>query len=137
MTALVYQLQVRSGKGWTWPLELGWTRRGESVFTARSDADEARERLIEDYDYPAADVRVLDCVVDDERGGLLPVRDPRPRSGKREETADTIKLRLPTGYKAKLLAACERDIMTASEWVAGCIDADEAEWRERRGGEGG
>ena len=127
---LVYQVQVRSTTargGWTWPLDLGWTRESESWFRYRSDADEARERLIDDYDYPAAEVRVRECVEDDEGGPPMPVRDPRPRSGKRVETADTIKLRLPQGYKAKLLAICEHDAITASEWVAGCVDAHEAE----------
>lgn len=127
---LVYQVQVRYGKGWTWPTELGDTRH-ESAFASAGEADEARERLIEEYDYGTDAVRVLPCVVEDERGGVFPVRDPRPRSGRRVETPDTIKLRLPEGYKARLLAICEHDAISASEWVAGCVDDAEAEAAKR------
>lgn len=44
---------------------------------------------------------------------------------------DTIKLRLPMGYKDRLLAICEHDAISMSEWVAGCVDAAEAEALER------
>ncbi len=40
---------------------------------------------------------------------------------------DTVKLRLPLGYKARLQAICEHDAISMSEWVAGCVDAAEAE----------
>lgn len=135
MTAIVYQVQTRSPRGgWVWAYELTQcplfrSREDESasVFDSASDAEQAREWLIEELDYEPGDVRVRECVVDDEGGGLLPVRDPRPRSGKRVETPDTIKLRLPQGAKARLLALAERDGVTASEWVA----------RRVAGGEGG
>jgi len=43
---------------------------------------------------------------------------------------DTIKLRLPMGYKDRLLEICEHDAISASEWVAGCVDAAEMELAE-------
>ncbi len=63
---------------------------------------------------------------------------PRSRADNREavlrERYDTIKLRLPLGYKARLQRLAEEDGYSASEWVATWIEMaehEQAEWRAR------
>ena len=125
---IIYRVQVHDGQRWNWPIELGDSER-DSIFRSWSEAEDARARLVEEYDYPSRRVRVQECVTDDEGGGLLPIRrpdlsGPSHTEAQKRERFDAIKLRLPLGYKSRLQALAADAGYTASERVAKWIEGE-------------